>query len=109
MNKLSQLPNTIQNLLKDCAKQAGSDSGFVQRKSKLSAEVFVQTLTLGWLANPSASLHQLAQTAAIFGIDISAQALDQRFSPQATSCLKQVLEKAVQQLIATTPVANLYW
>jgi hypothetical protein len=105
MNKLSQLPITIQNLLKDCAKQAGSDSGFVQRKSKLSAEVFVQTLTLGWLANPSASLHQLAQTAAIFGIDISAQALDQRFSPQAASCLKQVLEKAVERVIATAPVA----
>jgi hypothetical protein len=105
MNKLSHLPTAIQNLLKDSARQAGFDSGFVQRRSKLSAEVFVQTLTFGWLANPSASLQQLAQTAAIFGSDISAQAFDQRFTQQAASCLRQVLQAAVEQAIASDPVA----
>ena len=105
MINLSHLPTAIQNLFKASAAQAGLDSGFVRRRSKLSAQAFVQTLTFGWLANPSASLHELAQTAAIFGADISAQALDQRFSQQAASCLQQVLQTAVEQAVASDRVA----
>lgn len=105
MAKLSHVPEALQNLLGADARVAGLTTGFVQRRSKLTAEIFVQTLTFGWLANPSASLQQLAQTAAIFGIDISAQALDQRFSQRAASCLKQVLEAAVEYVIAADPVA----
>jgi hypothetical protein len=32
------------------AEQIGRSSGFVQRQSKLSAAVFIQTLVFGWLA-----------------------------------------------------------
>src|SRR5437868_6770524 len=80
MPKLSHLPNALQNLLLETSRQAGLDSGFLQRRSKLSPEVFVQTLVFGWLANPSASLQQLTQTAALAGTKLSAQALDQRFN-----------------------------
>ena len=105
MPNLSHLPHTIQKLLTDQAKQAGSSSGFVKRRSKLTAEVFVQCLTFGWLANPAASLQQLAQTASLCGADISPQALDQRFTPAAAACLKQVLEGAVAEVITADPVA----
>lgn len=105
MPKLSHVPNILQNLLIDSAREAGFATGFVQRRSKLTAEAFVQTLTFGWLANPSASLQQLAQTAALFGIDLSAQALDQRFSQRAADCLKQVLESALTHVISSQGVA----
>jgi Transposase DDE domain len=104
MSNLAHLPHTIQKLLNDEARQAGFSSGFVRRRSKLSAEVFVQCLTFGWLANPSASLQQLAQTASVCGADISAQALDQRFTPASAACLKQVLEAAVAEVITADPV-----
>ena len=48
MRNLSHLPHLIQKLLTDAASQAGFSSGFVQRRSKLTAEVFVQSLTFGW-------------------------------------------------------------
>jgi len=105
MSKLSQVPQALQNLLNETARRAGADSGFVQRRSKLTAEGFVKTLTFGWLANPSASLQQLAQTSALLGIDLSAQALDQRFTKRAAECLRQVLESAVTNLVANDPVA----
>ena len=105
MPNLSHVPLALQNLLSETASQAGAASGFVQRSSKLTPEIFVKTLTFGWLANPSATLQQLAQTAALFGLDISAQALDQRFCHRAASFLKQVLEAAVEQVFASDPVA----
>lgn len=105
MRNLSHLPHALQKLFTDVARQAGFSSGFVQRRSKLTAEVFVQCLTFGWLANPSASLQQLAQTASLCGADISPQALDQRFTSAAAACLKQVLETAVAQVITADPVA----
>lgn len=104
MPKLSHLPNALQNLLLQTARLAGLESGFLLRQSKLSPELFVQSLVLGWLANPSASLQQLTQTAALIGTNISAQAVDQRFNQKAAKCLKLVLEAALQHVFASDPV-----
>ncbi len=105
MRNLSHLPHAIQKLLTDVATQAGFSSGFVQRRSKLTAAAFVQSLTFGWLSNPSASLQQLAQTVSLCGVDLSPQALDQRFTPASAACFKQVLEAAVAQVVTADPVA----
>ncbi len=51
MPTLSHLPTALQNLLSQSASLAGLESGFLLRRSKLSPELFVQTLVLGWLAN----------------------------------------------------------
>ncbi len=106
MPTLSHLPNALQNLLLHTPRLAGLESGFLMRQSKLSPELFVQTLVFGWLANPSSSLQQLAQTAALTGTNLSAQALDQRFNPKAAQCLKLVLEAALQLVFACDPVAT---
>lgn len=62
-------------------------------------------MVFGFLANPDASLEELAQTAATLGVPISAQALDQRFSPTAASCLEIVLSHTISQVVAAAPVA----
>src|SRR6266487_26034 len=51
------------------------------------------------------SIQQLAQTAAVVGVRISAQGLDQRFTEQAAACLEQVFAAAVVQVIAADPLA----
>lgn len=104
MPTLSHLPIALQNILLKAARQAGLESRFLLRRSKLSPEVFVQTLVFGWLANPSASLQQLSQTAALVGTNLSAQALDQRFNCKSAHCLKLVLEAALHQVFAADPV-----
>jgi hypothetical protein len=65
----------------------------------------MQTLVFGWLANPDATLDELAQTAAMLGVAISPQGLAARFSPAAAACGRGVLEAGLQQLLAADPVA----
>jgi hypothetical protein len=105
MTSIPQVAQAMQTVLTTIADQAGRDSDFIVRESKLSGSTFVQTLVFGWLADPQATLEALAQTAAAVGVTITAQGLDQRFSETAAACLEQVLAAAVTQLIAAEPVA----
>lgn len=99
MSSIPQVATAMRKVLTEQATQAGKESKFVQRTSKLGGAAFAQTLTFGWLSNPAATLEELAQTAATVGVQISAQGLDQRFSKAGASCLKQVLAAAVGQVI----------
>lgn len=103
--KIHEVATALQVVFNRIADDAARDSGFVQRQSKLTGDVFVRTLTFGWLHNPQATLEELAQTAADLGVAISPQALDQRFGPRAAACLQQVLDAAVTRVLATDPVA----
>src|SRR5213080_4000677 len=106
MTSVPRLSKSIQTLLTDTADNAARATAFVQRRSKLSGALFVQTLVFGWLANPQATLEQLTKVAALRGVSLTPQALDQRFSERAAHCLLEVLNAAVQTLVCTTnPVA----
>jgi hypothetical protein len=107
---ITQVARAMQDVLSTKSKQAGRESGFVQREAKLDGASFIQTLVFSWMANPEASLEEMTQTAAILGIEISPQGLDQRFTPEAAKCVKQVLEAAVIRLLrkepSTLPILN---
>src|SRR5215210_8521574 len=105
MTSIPQVAAAMQTVLTTVADQAGQDSDFILRESKLTGSTFVQTLVFGWLADPQATLEALAQTAAAVGVTITAQGLDQRFTETAAACLEQVLAAAVTQVIAANPVA----
>jgi hypothetical protein len=59
----------------------------------------------GWLAHPSASIEQLAQMAGRLGVDVSPQAIDQRFTDATATLLHDVLLASIQHVIAADPVA----
>ena len=63
MSILQQIPDKMQMILTTIPDKAAIDTGLVQRKRKLTGSVIAQPLVLGWLQNPEASYHQLAQTA----------------------------------------------
>lgn len=104
MTTLTQVADSIYSTLGPTAERMARDTGFVQRRSKLSGAQWVQTLTFGWQANPDASLGQLAQTAATLGVSITEQGLEARFSPAAARCLEQVLQIALTQVMAADPM-----
>ena len=99
MSKIPQISEALQTVLTTTADAAAQKTGFTQRQSKLTGSAFVQTLVLGWLSDPAASLDNLTSMAAQGGVSISAQGLDQRFSAHSAACLHQVLEAAVCQVI----------
>lgn len=106
MSSIPPLVQALQTVLTDDATTAARATGFVQRQSKLTGAVFAQTLVFGWLANAQASLEELTQTAAIRGVVIRPQGLDQRFTDRAAACLQQILQAAVRQVVGTQqPVA----
>jgi hypothetical protein len=105
MVSVASLARTVQPLLTTVAAQAARDSGFVQRRSKLTGPRFVQLCALGWLGQPAASLSALTHTGALCGVGITRQGLGQRFTPAAADCLKRVLDAALPQALAARPVA----
>ena len=105
MATIAQVSQAMQTVLTSVADTAARATGFVQRSSKLTGALFVQTLTLGFLSNPQASREELAQTAATLGLTISAQGLDQRMTETGAECLLTVLDAATTTILAADPVA----
>lgn len=101
---LSQVSNAIQAVLTDVADEVARATGFIKRKVKVTGSNFCQTLVIGWLGNPDATLEDLCQTAAVVGLKITPQGLEQRFTEEAAMFMKAELEKAVAQVIETEPV-----
>ncbi len=105
MSTIPQVATALQVVLTTVATTVAGTTGFIRRQRHLTGAGFVQTLVFGFLAHPTATLEQLAQSAANVGIAISPQGLAKRFTPAAATCLQQVLEAAVQQVVAAKPVA----
>jgi len=105
MLSIGEVAQHMETLLEPVAARLAHEAGWVRRRSKLTGPRFVQTLVLGWLRAPQASLEALCQTAASLGVAISPQGLDQRFGRAAADYLKGVLDAAVEAVLATEPVA----
>ena len=103
MLTVAKVAGVLQRVLMDTAEEAARASGCVRRVRRFTGATFVQTLVLGWLAHPAATLDQLCQTAATRGVAITPQGLAARFTGAAATCLRQVLEAAVTEVVATDP------
>lgn len=102
---IPEICEAMQRVLTIRAEELARPTGFVERKSKLSASVFAKTLVFGWLQVPQASLSKLAQVAAALGVQISPQGIDERFTSEAAELLRKLLDAAAIELVATDPVA----
>ena len=105
MTSISEIAQAMEHVLTTVAKAVERSTGFVQRKSKLDGPVFAKTTVLGWLKKPDSTLSDLTQVAAAFGVKITTEGLDDRFTPQAAAFLEHLLNVAVGQVIAAEPVA----
>ena len=105
MTTIPKVSKALTDLLRRSAEVSGRTSGFVQRQSKLSASLFVQTVVFGWLGQPAAGGGQLSRVAGALGVRISPQGLDQRFTARAARLLQDVLAAGVTQVMASEPAA----
>lgn len=102
---IPEVAQALADVFTTIADEAAAKTGFVQRCSKMTGADFVQTLAFGWLANPQATLEELAQTAAARGLRISPQGIHKRLSRRASACLRKVLRAAVTRMVTADPVA----
>lgn len=105
MTTVAHLTQTLQALLTTTADTLARTTGFVQRHSKLTGAAFAQALVFGWLANPHATVEDLAQAAAVVGVSITPQGLDQRCTEAGAVFMQALLARAVQAVVAAEPVA----
>ncbi len=105
MTTIPEVAEAMQRVLTTTADALARRTGFVQRASKLTGALFVQTMVLGCLRKPETKLGDLAQTAASLHLQISNQGLDQRFTSKAADLLREALNAAATTLIAAQPVA----
>src|SRR5881227_3699180 len=105
MTTIPKVSKALTELVTKSAETAGVASGFVQRQSKLSAALFVQTVVFGWLGQPMAGLGELSRVAGVLGVRISPQGLEQRFTQRAARLLQQVLAAGVKRVIESEPAA----
>jgi hypothetical protein len=88
----------LQAFLETCATEVGHATGFVQRQSKLTSALFVQTLVLSSVDQPEASLNQMVQWSDELGLELTPQGLDKRMNDQAVALLAGLVERAMSQL-----------
>lgn len=104
VKKSSEVYEEIQKVLVNYSQQANEWARFSQRQTQINAETFVQTLVLGWLQNPEASLNELAQSARELGLRLSGSALHERIGPEAVMLLAGVLKLALDDLRTPCPL-----
>jgi len=105
MTSLTQVATAMQVVLTSVAEEAARECGFIRRVRQWTGATFVQTLVLGWLGNPAATLSALTQVAAKLGVAVSAQGLAKRFGATAAATLERVLSAAITQVVVADPVA----
>jgi hypothetical protein len=99
MATVPQVARALQTVLTTTADTLARSCGFIQRQRELTGASFVQGLVLGWLAHPMATYDQLAHAVTRAGTPISAQGLEQRFTPAAAQFLQEVLAAATETVI----------
>ena len=104
-NPLKKVSQAIQGVLTKSADKLARSTNFIKRQVKVKGSNFSQTLVFGWLSNPSATLEEVTQTGVAIGLEISPQALDQRFTKEAADFMQEVLNETASQVISADPVA----
>jgi len=101
---ISQVSQAMQTVLTDIADELARTSNFIKRQVKVTGSNFCQTLVMGWLGKPEATLEELCQTAAAIKLEISPQGLEQRFTEEAANFMKAELEEAMAQVVQAEAV-----
>ena len=107
MTTLPQISSQLQTLLMTTTDTIALEQSYVKRpdQAKFTPSTLVQTLVFGWWAEPDATLEQLAQMALRLGVEVSPQAIEQRFTAKTASLLQAVLAASMQHIVRATPVA----
>jgi hypothetical protein len=100
MATISQLHSEMYELLGPQANQAGRETGFTQRQSKLTGSVFAQALVFSALSDEDLTYTLLAKEAAVRGVEVTPQGIEQRFTQASAELLRWLLNQAVLKAIA---------
>jgi hypothetical protein len=105
MNIIRTVAVTLQTVLGPSLDQVGRQTSVIKRHRKFSGMTLVKTLVLTLLKSPNADPKTYAATAAKLGVIVTPEAVKKRFSPRLVAFLKEVLQEALEKVVASQPVA----
>jgi hypothetical protein len=89
----------LQALFGTMAEDVARHSPVVLRCRKFTTATLAKTFVFGFLSHPRASDEELAQTAGLFGVHVTTQALEQRFTPRLAAFLEALFREASGRVI----------
>jgi hypothetical protein len=104
MTTLTDLAQTLQDLLTTNADPLAAQGGFVTRKRQVTGANFAQSVVVTAMAASDAPQSRFQASAAAVGWNASRPARDPRFDARGAEFLRELLPGAVAALVAT-PVA----
>jgi Transposase DDE domain len=99
MGIIAKVSEVVQDLFGAMAEEVAKDHPVIRRKRKFTTATLAQTFVLGFLAKPRASDEDLAQTAALCGVQVTAQAIEQRQTPRLEEFLEALFRRATQCIV----------
>jgi hypothetical protein len=98
---IEKVRDALQGTFLRCAEEANERTAAVKRRRKFTPPTLAQAFILALLQNPKASHDDIASIAAGSGVNLSPQAIEQRYSPSLTAFFKVLFEKMAQQIVAS--------
>lgn len=106
MNRLSALANVLQTSFESAANRANEHAKAIKRVRKFRPVTLAQTFVIALLGKPNAGPAYIADTAAMLGIDVSTQAVEQRSGPELKEFFRALFPEMVKVLVQSeTPLA----
>jgi hypothetical protein len=96
---VTRVAASLQALVGVMAEEAEAHSPVVLRRRKFTTATLAKTFVFGFLSHPRASDEELAQTAGLFGVHVTTQALEQRFTPRLAAFLEALFRRAAGHVI----------
>lgn len=99
MEIVTQVTSLLQGLLSESMDELAREAGCVRRERKFSGSTLLSTLVLAILRDPRAKLDTYQTTAAQLGVDVTENAISQRFTPELVKFLETALRRVLDHVL----------
>jgi len=105
VSMVAKVVSVMESVLGPVVEEFAEQRNLIQRKRKFCGQTLLQMLVFSLLKKPNATFADMAFTAAQLGVNVSAMAVEKRFTQPLVDFLRDVLSLAVQQMVAAEPVS----
>lgn len=100
---ITQVTELLQGLLSETMDVLARENGCVKRERKFRGSTLLSSLVLTVLRNPQPKPRDYQTTAAQLGVDVTENAITQRFTPALASFLEAALQRVLERVLTTDP------
>jgi Transposase DDE domain len=104
MGIIAKVSAAVQALFGTMAEEVAQHHPVVLRHRKFTTATLARTFILGFLAKPRATDEELAQTAALCGVQVTPQAIEQRHTARLAEFLEALFRRATQCVVQSQTV-----